>query len=96
MMYELQPTNGRKSFGRKAIVYDDGKTAQLRSYDTIVAEVTYWHPDKAVVYGWYSSTTAIHINTFLDKYWFKTMTREEMECDRETKLPARGTLRFTP
>jgi len=85
-LYELQPQfDGRKSFYRKANVYgDDNGNLFLMSYTTIVAKIT----DKLVmednepnveVYGYYSATTARHINEFLRQHNFKAMSKKEME-----------------
>lgn len=50
----------------------------LYSYDTVVA--TYDHlSNKMTVNGWYSDTTATHINAFLDFYGFDTCTKKELE-----------------
>ncbi len=86
-LYELQPQyDRRKSFYGKAKVYKDDKGhILLMSYATIVAEITdgtltpSGH-DEVKVKGWYSSTTARHINEFLYQYGFKTMTKKEMEA----------------
>lgn len=56
----------------------------LESYNTIVAsikdEIVEPDPNKRVkVNGWYSRTTARHINDFLYQYGFKTMNKKEME-----------------
>ena len=67
--FELTPINGQKSFNRKAIVEERDGISYLRSYDTIVAEFDH-HNNKMQVYGWFSSTTAKHINAFLDFYGF--------------------------
>lgn len=85
-LYELKPHYDRaKSFYKKANVYgnDKGKLF-LISYSTIVAEIT----DKAVtidgqthvkVNGWYSMTTARHINEFLQQHGFNKLSKKEME-----------------
>ena len=62
--YELTPTDGRKSFYRKAFVkvLDDG-TEILQSYDT---DVMKRNPDGSLVrlwWGW-SATTGRHIFAF--------------------------------
>lgn len=76
--YELTPVNGRKSFYGKCQVIDDGKVAKLKSYDTIVAE--YNHKTKAMsVFGWYSNTTASHINSFLSHFGYPTTNKKGME-----------------
>lgn len=76
-VYYLEPKFGNnKSFYKKAVVIDDGETIMLRSYQTIVAEIV---DGKVKVYGWYSQTTARHINEFLQQYGFDRMSKKEME-----------------
>jgi hypothetical protein len=79
---ELHPTNGRKSFYGKCrvIVVDEGNrtVSKLISYETEVAK--YIHQDnKMIVNGWYSSTTANHINAFLSFYGFDKCSKKELE-----------------
>ena len=85
-LYELEPRfDNRKSFYHKANVYKDNEgKILLMSYRTIVAELT----DKMVsednkahikVNGYYSATTARHINEFLQQYGFDKMSKKEME-----------------
>lgn len=85
-MHELQPHYDRaKSFYKKANVYRNAQgKILLMSYTTIVAEIV----DEAVsptgqrqanVFGWYSNTTARHINEFLQQYGFNKMSKKEME-----------------
>ena len=81
-VFELTPTNGRKSFYGKCKVIEsnseDATVSKLLSYDTVVAE--YYHKDKrVVVHGWYSATTAQHINAFLKYYGFGQCSKKEME-----------------
>jgi hypothetical protein len=65
---ELIHTNGRKSFGHKAIVLDDlNGTRYLKSYNTIMCSVNKnnivkRHDDTA------SLTTRTHIKSFLDTF----------------------------
>ena len=54
------------------------------SYSTIVAEITDGIATEdgrpsVKVNGWYSSTTARHINDFLYQHGFDTMSKKEME-----------------
>lgn len=87
-LYELQPQyDRRKSFYGKAKVYKDDKGhILLMSYSTIVAEITDGiatedgKPTVKVI-GYYSPTTARHINDFLYQYGFKTMCKKEMESN---------------
>lgn len=85
-LYDLEPQyDRRKSFYGKAKVYKDDKGhLLLMSYSTIVAEITDGIATEdgrptVKVNGWYSTTTARHINDFLYQYGFKTMTKKEME-----------------
>ena len=87
-LYYLEPQYDRsKSFYKKAKVYRDNKGhILLMSYSTIVAEIadgsiTDSGYDEIKVNGWYSRTTARHINDFLYQYGFKTMSKKEMESD---------------
>jgi len=74
---ELTPVN-RKSFYGKAVMIDNGDTVELLSYQTKVAEFNK-RTNKATVKGWYSSTTARHINAFLHNFGLERMTKQEME-----------------
>lgn len=85
-LHELQPQyDNAKSFYRKANVYRDGQgKILLMSYTTIVAEIV----DEAIsptgkrqinVFGWYSMTTARHINEFAQQYGFDRMNKKTME-----------------
>jgi hypothetical protein len=75
---ELTPTNGRKSFNGKAKMITKRNKTQLLSYDTVVAEYNH-KENKLVVNGYYSPTTANHINTFAEYFGFDKMTKKEME-----------------
>ena len=76
--FELKPTNGQKSFYKKAIVINNGNISQLKSYSTIVAE--YNHKTKKMsVFGWFSKTTAFHINSFLNLYGFYSCNKTQLE-----------------
>lgn len=76
--FELYPTNGKKSFYGKAKVLVEGDISKLLSYDTVVA-VYDQSTNKMKVNGWYSKTTARHINAFLDFHGFDTCTKKELE-----------------
>lgn len=85
--FALIPTNGRKSFGKKCHVnqYEvEGEThSDLISYGKRVAY--YNHTENYItVHGWFSATTAIHINTFLEFYGFDKMTKDEMNAKKQT------------
>ena len=77
--------DSRASFYKKARVYKKydsivkSNLLYLVSYDTIVAIIDLDN-NVPCVYGWYSQTTARHINEFLKQNGFKTMTKKEMEA----------------
>lgn len=82
--FNLVPTDGRKSFYGKAKVEvkqdkDGNVTMELRSYDTHVAT---FHGSSGTVdvYGWYSTTTARHINALLVELGFNKMSKKEMKA----------------
>jgi hypothetical protein len=70
--------DSRKSFYGKAEVIDyiDG-TKQLKSYNTIVAEIS--REGKAEVFGTYSPTTLRHIKEFLQQNGFPAGSKKEIE-----------------
>lgn len=83
-IYDLIPTDGRKSFyGKAKVIEKDGETL-LQSYDTTVCKI-----DKSgeFVRMWsgYSVTTMRHINTFIEmfgipgggKSWWDALPVEE-------------------
>lgn len=73
---ELKPIySSQKSFGKKANVITEGNQTKLQSYSTIVAVK---NGNKIFVKGWYSQTTAIHINEFLQQYGVKPLTKKQM------------------
>ena len=79
--FELSPIyDSRKSFYGKAKIVKDGNTIKLQSYDTIVAE---YEPmtGNLKINGYYTSTTARHINEFICQYATKyvRMNKKEME-----------------
>ena len=85
-LYELKPQyDSAKSFYHKANIYRNDKgSIFLMSYSTIVAEIkdqitTDTGKRRAIVYGWYSMTTARHINEFLQQNGFNKMNKKEME-----------------
>lgn len=65
IMYELTPTNRRKSFyGKAKVVEMENGDIGLLSYSTIVARI---HNGKFErLWSGYSATTMNHINSFLD------------------------------
>ena len=77
-LYELIPTNGRKSFNHKAIVevLDNGDKV-LYSYNTPVIRKAFDGSLHRLYSGW-SATTGNHIKSFcgLDKKQFEALTVE--------------------
>lgn len=87
-LYDLKPQyDSRKSFYGKAKVYNDDKGHLiLASYGTKVAEITDGIATEdgrstVKVNGYYSPTTARHINDFLYQHGFKTLSKKEMNAD---------------
>jgi len=66
-IFELTPTNGRKSFNGKCKVIVENNKAELLSYDTIVAEINL-ETKEYKQNGNYSQTTNTHINAFKQFY----------------------------
>ena len=76
-VYELNSQyNNQKSFYGKAkiIEYKNGDK-DLISYTTKVASII---NNKLFIYGYYSNTTARHINEFLLQHGFKKMSKAEI------------------
>ncbi len=77
--YELSTQHdSRKSFYGKAIVIEESNKKRLKSYDTIVAEIS---DGKAKVFGTYSPTTLRHIKEFLYQNGFDADTKKQIEKD---------------
>ena len=70
--------SSQKSFCKKANVIVEGGQTKLKSYSTIVAVK---EENKIKVKGWYSKTTAIHINEFLRQNGVSSLTKKEMELE---------------
>lgn len=77
-MTNLQPTQGQKSFYNKAKIETFNDTTYLISYSTQVAFYNH-KTNKMTVKGYYSQTTAKHINSFLELYGFKRCSKKELE-----------------
>lgn len=77
-IFELTPINGRKSFGGKCKVIEENGVAKLLSYDTVVAKYNH-EEDKMMVDGYFSATTATHINAFLKLYGYETCNKKQLE-----------------
>jgi hypothetical protein len=75
--YNLEPRfDSRKSFYGKAVVIEENGVKQLRSYNTIVAEI---RNGEAEIFGTYSPTTLRHIKDFLYQNGFEVGTKRELE-----------------
>jgi len=74
---KLKPVDSRKSFYGKAKVIDADGKEYLQSYDTIVAEYDK-KTGKVKVHGWYSPTTARHIDSFLERHGKKRLSKKEI------------------
>ena len=78
MQTNLNPTNGQKSFYNKAVMIRENNVTRLQSYTTIVA--TYNHDTNEMkISGYYSQTTAKHINAFLSLFGFDTCNKKQLE-----------------
>lgn len=75
---ELTPVQNQKSFYGKAKIINNGDISKLLSYDTEVAEYNH-NTNKMTVNGWYSATTAKHINSFLEYFGFERCNKKELE-----------------
>ena len=75
--------SSQKDFYGKANVITEGGQTKLKSYSTIVAVK---EENKIKVKGWYSKTTAIHINEFLLQNGAKSLTKKEMELEPTINL----------
>lgn len=75
--------SSQKSFCKKANVIVEGGQTKLKSYSTIVAVK---EGNKVKVKGWYSKTTAIHINEFLLQNGGKKLNKKEMELEPTINL----------
>jgi hypothetical protein len=80
---ELEPTNGRASFGRKAYVEDDGDGFTLLSYDTPVARIERCEggngQDFSLLNDYLSTTTLTHIHAFLQTYGLKDIPTKQLK-----------------
>lgn len=62
----------------KANIYRNDNTLILLSYDTVVAQAI--EHISITAYGWYSATTARHINKFFKEFGiYKNMNKKELE-----------------
>jgi len=78
MITNLIPTGNQKSFYGKAKIESKNGITFLISYDTIVA--FYDHDtNQMTVKGYYSQTTAKHINSFLQLFGFDACNKKQLE-----------------
>ncbi len=70
--------SSQQDFYGKANVIVEGGQTKLKSYSTIVAVK---EGNKVKVKGWYSKTTAIHINEFLRQNGASSLSKKEMELE---------------
>ena len=75
--------SSQKDFYGKANVIVEGGQTKLKSYSTIVAVK---EGNKVKVKGWYSKTTAIHINEFLRQSGANSLSKKEMELEPTINL----------
>ena len=78
--------NSAKHHVNEYVNNDDDHYSDLISYETRVASYNH-KTNEMSVYGWYSATTAKHINAFLEFYGFDKCTKKELEnynVSRET------------
>ena len=68
--------DSRADFYKKAKILKYNNALYLQSYNTIVAKI---ENGKVFVNGWYSQTTARHINEFLLQNGFDKMSKKDME-----------------
>lgn len=66
-IFELKPTNNRKSFyGKAQVIEQDNGDIELRSYATIVARIRNGKFER--LWSGYSMTTMNHINAFINAF----------------------------
>ena len=75
--------SSQKDFYGKANVIVEGGQTKLKSYSTIVAVK---ENNTIKVRGYYSKTTAIHINEFLLQNGGKKLNKKEMELEPTINL----------
>ena len=76
--------SSQKDFYGKANVIVEGGQTKLKSYSTIVAVKEENNTIK--VRGYYSKTTAIHINEFLRQNGASSLSKKEMELEPTINL----------
>lgn len=78
MLCTLNPVDGRKSFYNKAKMFEENNVYTCISYDTVVAKFNK-SANHLQIFGWYSVTTARHINSFLAYHGFKQLSKKEIQ-----------------
>lgn len=78
MTIYLTPSHGQKSFYNKAIVISKNNVLTLKSYNTIIATIDKTN-NKLSIFGYFSKTTALHLNSFLIQNGFKSLSKKEIE-----------------
>ncbi len=78
MIQKLIPTRIQKSFYGKAKMETINNITRLVSYNTEVAIYNH-ETNEMVVNGYYSQTTARHINEFLEYFGFERCTKKQLE-----------------
>lgn len=87
-------TKNFNGYYNKALMYQNENNLNnyiLISYNTIVAEI---NGSEFVVYGYYSPTTARHINEFLDWFGLKRMSKKEIEQNANKWLKVVGNVKY--
>lgn len=85
-MYELKPTDGRKSFyGKAVVILEDDGTETLQSYNTPIIKRT---PGGDLVKLWdgWTATTGRHIKAFcgMNKAQFTALPFEDQDTPTDT------------
>ena len=88
LLHEGRTYELKEAFGyNRALIYkdiDEPTHELLVSYNTIVAEKIDGVID---LYGWYSRTTAKHINTYLEQYGLRGLCKKELENTTGVFIP---------
>lgn len=73
----LNPIYGtQKSFYKKAKIISYNGAIYLQSYETIVAKI---NNGEFIINGWFSRTTAMHINEFLLQNGFEKLSKKQIQ-----------------
>ena len=75
----LTPLSHKSFYGKCKMLHSAiNPITELKSFDTIVAKYNH-KTGQMSVNGWYSATTARHINAFLAYYGFETANKKELD-----------------